>query len=52
MSPETLAGHRVDAELRSLYYVPDYVTEDVEERLLLQIRSSKAKWTQVSLDSA
>jgi len=33
--------------INSIYYIPEYVSATYEEYLLEQIRSYKAKWTQV-----
>ena len=38
--------------LPRIAYIPDYITQDMEERLLRELQASKAKWTQVSLDRA
>ncbi len=48
-------GKRNKMDLRNIgpipyiYYIPDWINAQEEEYLLLQIRSSKAKWVEVSL---
>jgi len=41
-----LENHRV-GNLPTLFYVPDYISAAEEAQLLSEVRSSKAKWTQV-----
>lgn len=45
LTPETLGEFRVGS-LPSIFYVPGFVSEDEEERLLREVHASKAKWTQ------
>lgn len=45
--PEWLRSRRV-GHLSHVFYVPDYIDEDQESRLLQRISSSAGKWTQVS----
>ncbi|PNG99069.1 putative alpha-ketoglutarate-dependent dioxygenase ABH6, partial [Tetrabaena socialis] len=40
--------HQFAPHLPSLFYLPEYVNEAEEERLLREVRASRAKWVQLS----
>lgn len=35
-------------QLPTLHYIPDFISEAEEQRLLQEVHASKAKWVQVS----
>ncbi len=39
--------HRSLHNLDGLFYIPDYLNESHQDRLLKDVYSSKSKWTQV-----
>jgi hypothetical protein len=42
------SGSQVGANiLPSLYYFPNYITEDEEQRIMGEVHASQAKWVQV-----
>ena len=48
MTAPDLAAFAVGSDLvRAVHYVPEYVDQATEERLITQISAAKAKWTQV-----
>ena len=47
MLPEDLERFRIGS-LRSIYYVPDFVSEQAEASLLASVNTSTARWTQLS----
>mmetsp|Transcript_28745 Transcript_28745/g.80933 ORF Transcript_28745/g.80933 Transcript_28745/m.80933 type:complete len:236 (-) Transcript_28745:383-1090(-) len=47
-STASILSERRVGSLPKVHYIPEYVTEVQEARLLEEVRSSKAKWTQVS----
>lgn len=44
-----LSAYQVGCQqLKTLHYVPDFISEAEEQRLLQEVHASKAKWVQVS----
>lgn len=44
-----LENYRV-GDLPNVFYIPDYISKEEEERLLGRVRSCKAPWTEVICD--
>lgn len=45
---DTFRKRLVGAEvLPTLHYVPDYISEEDEQRLLTEVHASQSKWVQV-----